>query len=187
MQHQVPVRLVRPGLPREVQVSERRLLRPRLGGVLLPRGLEGGAVSIIYVPSDKIPRSAGFMNCFLRFLVVYLPCCQGKVGEVSEICIPTLAIRGILSLSIVRETVCVHCSAIKEVRGSYSLQCSSWQKVIARKGLGNRKCNRAGSPLRRLSIILSFFICPIHLQSDSFQLFNYTFLSLSDIAIICNF
>ena len=45
VQHQVSLRELRPGLPREVQVPERRLVRPRVGRLQLPRGLEGRTVS----------------------------------------------------------------------------------------------------------------------------------------------
>ena len=39
--------------------------------------------------SDKITCTVGFVNCFLRVLLVYQPCCSktcslGKLGELSE-------------------------------------------------------------------------------------------------------
>ena len=54
--------------------------------------------------SDKIPPTVGFVNNFLRVSLVYqpcclLPCCQGKVGELSDKSVRNLYVRGILSLS----------------------------------------------------------------------------------------
>ena len=43
------------------------------------------------VLSNKIPLTIGFVNCTQRVAVVYLlPCCQGKLGELSEKIVSTL-------------------------------------------------------------------------------------------------
>ena len=53
-----------------------------------------------YLLRDKMPRRVGCANCFLRVPPVYqpccpAPCCQGKLGYLSEIRFPNLTLRGI--------------------------------------------------------------------------------------------
>ena len=55
----------------------------------------------IQVLGDKMNRTVGFGNCFLRLLLVYcLPCCQGKQGDLSEKYLPNIIVQLILLPSI---------------------------------------------------------------------------------------
>ena len=74
---------------------------PKSLGALSGQGTEFEHESLL---SDKMPRTVGFVYCFLRVPVVYLPCCllpccQGKLGELSEKSVRILYVRRILSVS----------------------------------------------------------------------------------------